>query len=86
MSNWRFPRIALFLVASVAAAPLSSTAQAPAERGAFVMVQRGDTVAIERFARTSDSIAVDLVIKMQGRFVYVARTAKDFAIAQMTLQ
>ncbi|MGH7605263.1 MAG: alpha/beta hydrolase family protein [Gemmatimonadaceae bacterium] len=62
-----------------------SAAQA-VDRGAFVMIQRGDTVAIERFTRARDSIAVDLTIKTQGRFVYVARTANDFTISQMNLQ
>ncbi|HST06773.1 MAG TPA: alpha/beta fold hydrolase, partial [Gemmatimonadaceae bacterium] len=76
--------IALVLAASGAAAT-ASPAQTPAERGAFVMVQRGDTVAIERFVRAPDSVAVDLVIKTQGRFVYVARTAKDFTISQLAL-
>src|SRR6188474_3088088 len=63
-----------------------SDAQTIADRGAFVMAQRGDTVAIERFVRTPDSIAVDLTLKMQGRFVYLARTAKDFTISQMNIQ
>lgn len=74
------------MVASLVTASMPAHAQTVAERGAFVMVQRGDTVAIERFVRTPDSIAVDLVIKMQGRFVYVAKTAKDFTIAQMVVQ
>ena len=86
MTNSRFSAAALWLCACVAAAPLSSAAQTSAQRGAFVMVQRGDTVAIERFVRTPDSVAVDLVIKMQGRFVYVAKTAKDFTIEQLVLQ
>jgi len=49
-------------------------------------MQRGDTVAIERFARTADSITVDLTVKMQARFVYVAKTAKDFTIPQLAIQ
>ena len=63
-----------------------SESQTAIDRGAFVMAQRGDTVAIERFSRTADSIAVDLTLKMQGRFVYLARTAKDFTISQMNIQ
>jgi uncharacterized protein len=64
----------------------TSFAQAVSDRGAFVMIQRGDTGAIERFARTPDSINVDLTVKTQARFVYVAKTAKDFTIPQMTFQ
>lgn len=64
----------------------SSIAQTAGDRGAFIIAQRGDTVAIERFARTPDSINVDLTVKMQARFVYVAKTAKDFTIPQIALQ
>jgi uncharacterized protein len=86
MTYSRSPAVALVVLAFTAIAPISSSAQTAAERGAFVMIQRGDTVAIERFTRTPDSVAVDLVIKMQGRFVYVAKTAKDFTIDRLSLQ
>ena len=79
------PARALFVVASILAIPLPSAAQTAADRGAFVIVQRSDTAAIERFTRAPDSIAVDLAIKMQARFVYVARTAPDFTISQMAM-
>jgi len=78
--------IALSGVAIALTIAAFSDAQTIADRGAFVMAQRGDTVAIERFVRTPDSIAVDLTLKMQGRFVYLARTAKDFTISQMNIQ
>jgi alpha-beta hydrolase superfamily lysophospholipase len=65
--------------------PCLVTAQAGTERGAFVLVQKGDTVAIERFARSADSLAVDLAVKMQGRFVYTATLANDFTIPRMIL-
>jgi alpha-beta hydrolase superfamily lysophospholipase len=67
------------------ATPCLATAQAGTERGAFVLVQKDDTVAIERFARSADSLAVDLAMKMQGRFVYTATLAKDFSIPRMIL-
>ena len=72
--------------ASLAVIARSSIAQAAADRGAFIIIQRGDTVAIERFARTPDSVNVDLTVKMQARFVYVAKTARDFTIPQIALQ
>jgi dienelactone hydrolase len=81
----KFPSAVLLALAMFAAAG-SSSAQAAADRGAFVLVQRGDTLAIERFARTPDSIAVDLTVKMQARFVYIAKTAKDFTIPQLAIQ
>ncbi|MFL5483728.1 MAG: alpha/beta hydrolase family protein [Gemmatimonadaceae bacterium] len=76
------------LLSAISASLLAATsfAQAVSDRGAFVMIQRGDTGAIERFTRTPDSINVDLTVKTQARFVYVAKTAKDFTIPQMTLQ
>ena len=72
--------------ASLAVIARSSIAQAAADRGAFIIIQRGDTVAIERFARTPDSVNVDLTVKMQARFVYVAKTAPDFTIPRIALQ
>ena len=82
--NSRFFPPMLVAIAILLAMP--ARAQTAADRGAFLLVQRGDTVAIERFARASDSIAVDLSIKAQARFVYVARTAKDFTIPRLTIQ
>src|SRR6476469_4548426 len=79
-------RAKALVVGALAVVAPQSIAQTAAERGAFVMVQHGDTVAIERFVRAPDSVAVDLAIKTQGRFVYVARTAKDFTISQLALQ
>src|SRR5689334_8771507 len=75
----------LFLVATLTPA-FSVRAQSSADRGAFILIQRNDTIDIERFARTADSLSVDMVVKMQARFVYVARLAKDFTISQMTIQ
>jgi len=67
-------------------ASANALAQTNADRGAFILVQRGDTVAIERFARTADSVAADLVVKAQGRIVYVGKIAPDFTFSRMTLQ
>ena len=50
------------------------------------MVQRADTVAIERFTRATDSIAVDLTIKNQGRFVNVGRIAPDLTFSSLNIQ
>lgn len=63
-----------------------SSAQGAADRGAFILIQRGDTVAIERFARTSDSLGVDLNIKMQAHFVYIAKLAPDFTLPRLAIQ
>ena len=62
------------------------SAQTAADRGAFILIQRGDTVAIERFARTTDSLTVDLNVKMQARFVDVAKLATDFTISRLAIQ
>lgn len=77
--------LALHSALIVATVRLAS-AQAPADRGAFLLIQRDDTVAIERFARTTDSLGVDLNIKMQARFVYVAKLAPDFTIPRLVIQ
>ena len=86
MINSRFRKTVLVVIAFVMAMPFSSRAQTATDRGAFVIVQRGDTAAIERFVRTPDSIAVELAIKMQGRFVYVAHITPDLSIDRMTIQ
>ena len=65
--------------------PSRTNAQSPTERGAFVMLQRGDTMAIERFTRTTENLSVDLMVKMQGRFVYLASFGPNQVIAKMIL-
>ncbi|MFL5502171.1 MAG: alpha/beta hydrolase family protein [Gemmatimonadaceae bacterium] len=71
---------------AVGASAKPKAAHTSVDRGAFIMVQRGDTAAIERFVRTPDSISVDLTIKMQGRFVYVAHTLPDLSIDRVVIQ
>ena len=66
-------------------APRRANAQSPTERGAFVMLQRGDTMAIERFTRSTENLSVDLVVKMQGRFVYLASLGPNHIIVRMIL-
>jgi alpha-beta hydrolase superfamily lysophospholipase len=77
---------AILAIAAVLAISAFRTAQTSVDRGAFIMVQRGDTAAIERFVRTPTSIAVDLTIRMQGRFVYVAHTLPDLSIDRVEIQ
>ena len=80
------PSLRAVLAILLALAARQSPAQSAVDRGAFIFVQRGDTVAIERFARASDSLAVDLNLKMQARFVYVAKVAPDFSIPRLAIQ
>ena len=73
--------IALMLVPA-----MRLSAQTAADRGAFILIQRGDTVAIERFARTTDSLTVDLNVKLQARFADVAKLSPDYTISRLTIQ
>ena len=74
------------LIALLLASAVRSSAQTAADRGAFILIQRGDTVAIERFTRTTDSLTIDLNAKMQARFVDVAKLAPDFTISRLAIQ
>jgi len=76
---------AVAIALSFVLAPGTTSGQSPSERGAFVMLQKGDTVAIERFTRSAESLNVDLTVKMQGRFVYLASFGPNHTIAKMIL-
>ncbi|MFL5509929.1 MAG: alpha/beta hydrolase family protein, partial [Gemmatimonadaceae bacterium] len=86
MKTSAFPKSAILAIAPILAISPLRSGHPSVDRGAFIMVQRGDTAAIERFVRTPDSISVDLTIKMQGRFLYVAHTLPDFSIDRVVIQ
>ena len=72
-------KIATGCVVLVLCAAASAGAQNGVERGGFVTRLGNDTIAVERFVRTRDSIAGQVVVRtpMTRRYSYVARLGPD---------
>lgn len=73
-------------LATVVAASVIVASPAAAQREAFVLLSStGDTVAIERFSRTADSVASELLVQVAGaRFTFVATLAADASVSRLT--
>lgn len=74
---------ALLLLPALLAAPI--TAQSTNEQGAFVVAQRGDTLVIDRFARSGDTVQGSVNVKGQPRQDYVAVISPDLAIRRLSI-
>lgn len=89
-STLGFPMFAnrwICLVLAAAVLPAAARAQVPAaERGAFVLRVGGDTIAVERFARTPTSVEAELGVKDRARIVYTLQTAPDAGVTGLELR
>ncbi|MGH7593606.1 MAG: hypothetical protein ACRELE_07125, partial [Gemmatimonadales bacterium] len=61
------------------------SAQRTADRGAFLMRLGVDTIAIERFERTGDTIQGTISVTGQPRLVYVAVLGPAFSVGSLSL-
>ncbi|MGH7524218.1 MAG: alpha/beta hydrolase family protein [Gemmatimonadales bacterium] len=77
--GWPLAVLALGLVAA------SLPGQDRGERGAFLMRNGADTIVIERFARTADTVQGSIALKGQPRQDYVAVLESGGHIASLTL-
>ena len=66
-------------------APHAVAAQTPAARGAFVMRIGADTVVIERFERTADTLVGTISVKGQPQQQYLAVLAPANTVASISL-
>jgi dienelactone hydrolase len=78
-AGWSLAGLALGLLAS------SLPAQDRGERGAFLMRNGADTIVIERFARTADTLQGSIAMKGQPRQDYVAVLESGGHLASLTL-
>jgi hypothetical protein len=69
--------------AGVTAAPVA--AQQVADRGAFILRIGGDTIVIERFAWSADTVQGQVAVKGQPRTDYVAVTGPRNTVRSMTI-
>ncbi|HEX7121558.1 MAG TPA: alpha/beta fold hydrolase [Gemmatimonadaceae bacterium] len=67
------------------AATLALAIPAHAQRSAFVLIgPTGDTVAIERFSRSPDSVAAELLVQVAGaRFTFTAALGPDATVSRL---
>jgi hypothetical protein len=72
--------------AALACAAASASAQDAAERGGFVTRLGNDTIAVERFVRTRDSINGEMIGRSPKttRYAYVARLGRDGGVTTYT--
>ena len=70
----------------LAAALLAPTAAAAQDRGTFLVIVGSDTVFVERFTRTVDSVAVHAEQTGRGRMEYTLHTAAQAAVTETNLR
>ncbi|HEX8244267.1 MAG TPA: hypothetical protein VF541_12240, partial [Longimicrobium sp.] len=80
MARWMCP-----VLAAAVMVPAMARGQA-AERGAFVLRVGGDTIAVERFARTPSGVDGELGVKGSARVVYTAQTAPDAGVTAIDVR
>jgi uncharacterized protein len=61
------------------------SAQQPSPGGAFVIAQRGDTLVIDRFHQSGDTMQGSISVKGQPRQDYVAVLSPDLTVRQLTI-
>ncbi len=61
----------------------TTTAAAAPQAGTFHVIQRGDTIASERFTRTATRLDAQLGGRMGGRLVYGADLAPDASVTRL---
>lgn len=61
----------------------AATAAAASQAGTFYMIQRGDTIASERFTRTATRLDAQLGGKIGPRLVYGADLAPDASVTRL---
>ncbi len=65
--------------------PVVAAAQAPVERGAFVLRVGGDTIGVERFTVSADTLSGTISLIGQPRFDYVAVIDPEGLVYTLTL-
>jgi len=80
MTSRSIPRL---LLAAALTIPAAARAQ---DRGAFVVVVGRDTILVERFTRTADSVAVAAELTGRARLAYSLRTAADASVSAVELR
>jgi len=86
--KWLLLRRVLLAAAVLApmAAHLAPTAAHAQDRGTFLVIVGSDTVFVERFTRTADSVAVQAELKGQARMQYTLLTAAQSAVTEINLR
>lgn len=70
----------------LAAAPAIVAAQGTSDHGAFIMRVGVDTIVIERFARSADTLRGSVSVKSQPRLDYTAMIGPDQSVKSLDLQ
>lgn len=70
-------------LAAVLAIPAAARAQ---DRGAFVVTQGRDSILVERFTRTADSVSAVADLVGRARMIYSLRTAADASVSAIELR
>ena len=77
--------IALAVVTGILVFAITLRAQAPAERGAFILRVKADTIVIERFNRSADSLQGSVSAKGAPRIDYVATLGPGNTVRTLAL-